>query len=166
MPILSQDIFEFVSRNADQTRRLGARLGTLLEGGDVIALEGDLGAGKTVLAQGIGRGWGAQDPLISPTFVLMRRHERLHSAQKLYHIDFYRLQPAEIEHLGLDEILGAVANIAVIEWADRAPEMIPEAHLWITLRWADEYRRTLTFRAAGERHTALLENFRREIIGR
>ncbi len=166
MPILNQNTFEFVSRNADQTRRLGARLGTLLQGGDVLALEGNLGAGKTVLAQGVGRGWGAQEPLISPTFVLIRRHERLHDSQKLYHIDFYRLQSAEIASLGLEEILGAPGAIAVIEWADRAPEIIPEEHLWITLRWLDEYRRTLTFRAAGSRHTALLENFRREIIGR
>lgn len=166
MPILSPDILEFVSRNVDQTRRLGARLGTLLEGGDVIALEGDLGTGKTVLAQGIGRGWGAQDPLISPTFVLVRQHERPHSSQKLYHIDFYRLQPAEVGALGLDDILGAPEHIAVIEWADRAPDIIPPAHLWITLRWVDEYRRALTFRAAGERHMTLLEKFRREIIGR
>lgn len=166
MPILNQNTLEFVSRNADQTRRLGARLGALLEGGDVVALEGDLGTGKTVLAQGIGRGWGAQDPLISPTFVLMRRHERLHSPEKLYHIDFYRLQAAEIEQLGLEEILGAAGNIAVVEWADRAPKVIPEEHLWIALRWLDEYRRTLTFNAAGGRHTALLEHFRKEIIGR
>jgi len=166
MPILNQDTFEFVSRNADQTRRLGARLGVLLEGGDIIALEGNLGAGKTVLAQGIGRGWGAQDPLISPTFVLMRRHTRLHDRQKLYHIDFYRLQPAEIAHLGLEEILGMPGNIAVIEWADRAPEIISGDYLRITLNCLDEYRRTLTFHAAGERHNALLENFGKEIIGR
>ena len=74
MPILNQNTFEFVSRNADQTRRLGARLGTLLQGGDVLALEGNLGTGKTVLAQGVGRGWGAQEPLIIPTSVLFRRH--------------------------------------------------------------------------------------------
>ena len=166
MPILNQDTFEFVSRNVDQTRRLGARLGVLLEGGDIIALEGNLGAGKTVLAQGIGRGWGAQDPLISPTFVLMRRHTRLHDQQKLYHIDFYRLQPTEIAHLGLEEILGMPGNIAVIEWADRAPEIISGDYLRITLNCLDEYRRTLTFHAAGDRHNALLENFRKEIIGR
>lgn len=166
MPILSQDVFEFVSRNPDQTRRLGARLGTLLEGGDIIALAGELGAGKTVLAQGIGRGWGAQDPLISPTFVLIRRHERLHNPQKLYHIDFYRLQPGEIADLGLEEILGTPGNIAIVEWADRAPAVIPEEHLWVTLRWLDEYRRTLTFQATGDRHTALLDTFCKEVMGR
>ena len=71
-------------------------------------------AGKTVLAQGVGRGWGAQEPLISPTFVLVRRHERLHDSQKLYHIDFYRLQSAEIASLGLEEILGAPGAVAMI----------------------------------------------------
>ncbi|MBN1259858.1 MAG: tRNA (adenosine(37)-N6)-threonylcarbamoyltransferase complex ATPase subunit type 1 TsaE [Anaerolineae bacterium] len=167
MPILSQDTLEFISRNADQTRRLGARLGTLLVGGDVIALEGDLGSGKTVLAQGIGRGWGANTPLISPTFVLMRRHLRLQNNHRLYHIDFYRLEATtEIENLGLEELLGEPDIVCVVEWADRAPHIFPEEHLWVTLRWLDEFRRTLTFRAQGKRHNTLLEQFRKEIIGR
>ena len=71
-PILDQHTLEFMSRSPDQTQRLGARLGALLQGGDVICLEGPLGSGKTCLAQGIGRGRGIGQTLVSPSFVLFR----------------------------------------------------------------------------------------------
>lgn len=167
MPILNPNTLEFISRHPDQTRRLGARLGALLQGGTVIALEGTLGTGKTVLAQGIGRGWGATSRLISPTFVLVRRHERPQDDDYLYHIDLYRLaSEMEIVDLGLSDHLGAADTVCIIEWADRAPGLLPESHLWVTLAWVDEFRRTLTFRASGAEHQALLETFRKEIIGR
>lgn len=167
MPILSPDTLEFISRSPEQTRRLGARLGTLLEGGEVLALEGDLGAGKTVFAQGIGEGWGATAPLISPTFVLIRQHRRPQNDVLLYHIDLYRLtSPDEIAGLGLDEMLGDPGAICLVEWPNRAPEIFAGAHMWITLQWVDEFRRTLTIRAEGDEHRQLLDTFRKEILGR
>ena len=72
MVLLEEHQLEFTSRSVDQTQRLGARLGTLLRGGDVICLQGPLGSGKTSLTQGIGRGWGARQQLVSPSFVLIR----------------------------------------------------------------------------------------------
>jgi tRNA threonylcarbamoyladenosine biosynthesis protein TsaE len=69
MPILNANTLEFVSRSPEQTRRLGMRLGALMQAGDVICLSGDLGSGKTTLVQGIARGWGSLDPVSSPTFV-------------------------------------------------------------------------------------------------
>ncbi len=166
MPLLDAQSLEFISRSARQTIRLGSRLGALLRGGDVIALEGDLGAGKTAFAQGIGRGWGALDPLLSPTFVLIRRHERPQNQRHLYHIDLYRLHSLEeIIDLGLEELLGNQNAVCVVEWADRARELFPPEHLWIELRWLDEYRRALTFRPKGKRHTTLLQHFRQEIVG-
>ncbi|MFP4343084.1 MAG: tRNA (adenosine(37)-N6)-threonylcarbamoyltransferase complex ATPase subunit type 1 TsaE [Anaerolineales bacterium] len=166
MPILDADTLEFISRSARQTARLGARLGTLLKDGDVVALEGDLGTGKTVFAQGIGRGWGATTPLTSPTFILIRRHERPQGDLRLYHIDLYRLDAVEeIIDLGLEELLGESRAVSVVEWANRAPEIFPEEHLWVHLRWIDEYRRALTFRARGERHGRLLQHYRKEILG-
>ena len=167
MPILNPNTLEFISRHPDQTRRLGARLGALIEGGTIIALEGTLGAGKTVLAQGIGRGWGATSRLISPTFVLVRRHERPQDDDYLYHIDLYRLSlETEAVDLGLSDVLGALDTVCIIEWADRAPGLLPDDYLWVTLAWVDEFRRTLTFRASGASCQALLETFRKEIIGR
>ncbi len=166
MPILTADTLEFISRNPEQTRRLGARLGHLLRGGEVIALVGELGSGKTVLAQGIGEGWGAMQPLISPTFILIRRHERPRDETYLYHVDLYRLEEAaEAEALGLTELMGEPEAIVVVEWADRAPKLFPEDRLWVELRWLDDYRRILTFRAQGERHRALLNEFRARLIG-
>ncbi len=106
-PILNQHTLEFVSRSPDQTRRLGARLGTLLHAGAVICLEGALGAGKTCLAQGIGRGWGVEQRLISPTFVLVREYARPEDSVKLHHIDLYRIAGVEEAWgLGIDEFLG------------------------------------------------------------
>ncbi len=167
MPILSRDTLEFISRSPDQTRRLGARLGTLLRGGEVIALEGELGAGKTVLAQGIGTGWGAASPLISPTFVLIRQHTRPRDAMRLYHIDFYRLtSTAEVWALGVEELLGAPDAVCVVEWPEKARELFPPEHLWVSLRWLEDYRRSLLFRASGRHHRALLEQFRKELVGR
>lgn len=167
MPILEADALEFISRSPTQTRRLGARLGAHLQGGDVIALEGDLGSGKTVFTQGIGRGWGATSSLISPTYVLIRRHERPQDRVKLYHIDLYRLNSLmEVIGLGVEELLGAPDAVCVIEWADRAPEVFPDDRLWVTLRWMEEYRRALTFRSQGKRHETLLQKYRKEIVGR
>jgi len=167
MPIFDAETFEFISRNTEQTRRLGARLGAHLQAGDVIALVGDLGSGKTVFAQGLGAGWGVTDPLLSPTFVLIRRHTRPGNRVHLYHIDLYRLEtPAAIASLGLEDLLGQDQAICIVEWADRAPELFPPEHLWVTLHPLDEQRRSLVFRASGTRHRALLETFRKEVLGR
>jgi len=78
MPILDPNSMEFISRSAEQTRRVGMRLGTLLQTGDVICLIGDLGSGKTTFVQGLASGWGSLDPVSSPTFVLVNvyRHPR------------------------------------------------------------------------------------------
>jgi len=166
MPILSPDAIEFISRSPEQTRRVGARLGMLLSGGDIIALEGNLGAGKTVLAQGIGIGWGATTALISPTFIIIRRHARHQDDGHFYHIDLYRIASlAEAEDLGLTELLGDPSTVCVVEWAERAADLFPQETLWVSLRTLDEQRRSLTFRANGDRHHAIQERLRKELIG-
>ncbi len=166
MPILSPDAIEFISRSPEQTRRVGARLGMLLSGGAVVALEGNLGTGKTVLAQGIGIGWGATTSLISPTFIIIRRHTRNQDDEHFYHIDLYRIAgSAEAEALGLTELLGDPGTVCVVEWAERAADLFPEERLWVTLRTLDEQRRSLTFRATGDRHRAIQEKLRKELAG-
>lgn len=167
MPILDAETLEFISRNATQTQRLGERLGALLQGGDTLALVGELGTGKTVFAQGVGKGWGALSLLTSPSFVLIRRHERPQNTLKLYHVDLYRLNSLrEVRNLGLEELLGDPQAICIVEWAGRATAVFPEECLWVTLRGLDESRRSLIFRARGRRHRDLLQQFRKEIIGR
>lgn len=165
-PILNQHTLEFVSRSPDQTRRLGARLGALLQGGDVICMEGPLGSGKTCLAQGIGRGWGVGRTLISPSFVLVREYTRPTDTVRLYHVDLYRVSGAgEALSLGMAEFLGDEHAVCIIEWAERAQSLIPVEHLWVNLESADQTRRALYFVAQGERHTELLREFRRVTFG-
>ncbi|MBN1977466.1 MAG: tRNA (adenosine(37)-N6)-threonylcarbamoyltransferase complex ATPase subunit type 1 TsaE [Anaerolineae bacterium] len=165
-PILDEHTLEFVSRSPEQTRRLGARLGALLKGGEVICLEGSLGSGKTCLAQGIGRGWGVSQTLISPTFVLVREYAHPGDAVTLYHVDLYRISGTEEAlTLGVDEFLGDKHAICVIEWAERSRSLMPEEHLWVQLEFADPMRRAMYFTAQGERHTALLQEFRHVAFG-
>ncbi len=166
MPILTKDTLEFISRSPDQTLRVGARLGRHLNGGDILALEGDLGSGKTVFAQGIGMGWGASSRLVSPTYVLVRRHRRHQDALELYHVDLYRLTTAaEVEMLGLEEVIGAPETVSLVEWPERHMGLFPQDRLWVHLRILDEYRRSLVFQAQGDRHQALLNQFRQELLG-
>ncbi len=120
MPILTKDTLEFISRSPDQTLRVGARLGRHLNGGDILALEGDLGSGKTVFAQGIGMGWGASSRLVSPTYVLVRRHRRHQDALRaLPHRSLPANHRCRVEMLGLEEVIGAPETVSLVEWPER-----------------------------------------------
>jgi tRNA threonylcarbamoyladenosine biosynthesis protein TsaE len=165
-PILDERTLEFVSRSPEQTQRLGARLGALLQGGDVACLEGPLGSGKTCLVQGIGRGWGVAQTLISPSFVLVREYARPADSVRLYHVDLYRISGAEEAlGLGVQEFLGDAHAVGVIEWAERARALTPSEHLWIRLEMSGPTQRVLYFTAQGERHMALLQDFRQDAFG-
>ncbi len=115
-------------RTADPaaTRRLGAELARRLAPAGVLLLSGDLGAGKTVLAQGVAAGLGIDPAEVqSPTYTLIREH-RAPSGARLIHLDLYRLEPQEALELGLEEVLAAPA-VKVVEWAERLPWAVPGA---------------------------------------
>ncbi|MCZ2095140.1 MAG: tRNA (adenosine(37)-N6)-threonylcarbamoyltransferase complex ATPase subunit type 1 TsaE [Anaerolineae bacterium] len=125
MPILREGELDLISHSAEQTRRLGMRLGTLLQAGDVICLSGDLGAGKTAFASGIGAGWGATVSVTSPTFNLVHEHEREEDDQLLYHLDCYRIHsPGDAMTIGLDDILSGRGPV-VIEWPEHIEAVLP-----------------------------------------
>jgi tRNA threonylcarbamoyladenosine biosynthesis protein TsaE len=108
--------------SAEATQALGARLGRLARPGDVFALHGDLGAGKTCLVQGIARGLGVTTPVTSPTFILVAEHA---GRLPLLHVDLYRTESlAEVRALGLEDLVGREA-VTVIEWAERAGLLLP-----------------------------------------
>ena len=110
--------------------------------------------------------WGATTRLLSPTYVLVRRHQRHQDDLLLYHIDLYRLTSiVEIEMLGLDEMLDDPRSSCLVEWPDRHPGLFDEEYLWIHFHMLDAYRRSLMFRAYGERHQAILDHFRQELLG-
>ncbi len=144
----------------EATRRLGECLAGALGVGDVIALNGELGAGKTVFVQGLAAGLGAIGRVTSPTFVIVRRHQTTPpgAAPLLYHVDAYRLTGGdELLDMGLDDWLadGAVA----IEWAANVAEALPPDHLEIDFRHVGDAR-VLTVLAHGPRARELLEHLR------
>ena len=125
------------SRGADDTLAVGAALGRLLLPGDVLVLSGTLGAGKTTLTQGLARGLGIEDYVTSPTFTLVNEYRPRAAGPALYHVDLYRTSgAAEALDLGLDEYLGLAdlpAGVAVVEWAERAPDALPAEYLLIRI---------------------------------
>jgi tRNA threonylcarbamoyladenosine biosynthesis protein TsaE len=165
-PILDPHSLECPSHSADQTQRLGVRLGELLQAGDLICLEGTLGAGKTCLAQGIGRGCGVSESLISPTFTFIHEYKLAKNYSVLYHVDLYRISSAlEAVGLGLDDYLDDRSAITVIEWPEHAEELLPEERLWVSIRLIEGNKRILLFSAYGTHHEALLRKFRRRAFG-
>lgn len=113
------------SASEDETRALGAKLASELTPRGVLLLEGDLGAGKTVLAQGIAAGLGIDPRQVqSPTYTLIREHRG--ALGRLVHADLYRLEPAEAAALGLEELATGEA-VVVVEWAERLPFALPGA---------------------------------------
>ena len=152
--------WRFFSADAAETDGLGMRLGRLLIEGDVVCLSGDLGAGKTVLARGIGKGWGARPALTSPTYNLAHEHKRRGDRLRLYHIDLYRIgEAAEAPSLGFDDILDS-GDILIIEWAERIRELLPRERLRIRMDLAREPGRMISARAWGSRHLELLKAWR------
>ena len=131
-----------VTNSAAETKALGEKLASRLKAGDVVALEGELGAGKSELARGIARGLGVTETVTSPSFTILNVYES--GRCPLYHFDWYRLESEEeLYELGMDEYLGG-DGIAVIEWAERCPEAAPENVLRIRLEVTGGESRRIT----------------------
>jgi tRNA threonylcarbamoyladenosine biosynthesis protein TsaE len=120
---------------ADETQQLGAAIAELVRAGDLVLLAGELGAGKTALVQGLGRGLGITEPIISPTFMLARQHDG--GRIVLYHLDVYRLeQMHEVFDVGLPELLDE-GGVTVIEWGDVIAPALPADFLEVRLRFGE-----------------------------
>jgi tRNA threonylcarbamoyladenosine biosynthesis protein TsaE len=154
------DVF---SRSPEQTRRIGMRLGAALQPGDVICLQGDLGAGKTTFVQGMAHGWGSLDAVSSPTFIIVNVYRRADEA-RLFHMDAYRLDSTpEAEELDLDSMLAQGALL--IEWPERIGDLLPDERLWIQFEHVDDEERELKFKPTGTRYTALADQVREAVYG-
>ncbi len=151
-----------ITHSTEETEALGQALGRLLQPGDVVALIGELGAGKTCLTRGIARGLGIDEPVTSPTFILVAEY-RTAAGFPLYHADCYRLTDAshEAQDIGLDELL-LDDGVAVVEWAERIEPLLPPDHLRITLAVLDDTRRQLTFAPYGRRAAELVHRINGE----
>ena len=141
------------SGSAEETRRLGERLGRLLRAGDVVLLSGELGAGKTVFVQGLARGLGFDGSVSSKSFVLLGEYS---GRVTLYHADLYRLEaPDEVEELALDEV--SADGVLVVEWPERAGNgMLPEESLRIDFEVTGEETRAMRVGGRGERAIELM----------
>lgn len=130
-----------ISRSYDETFSLARDLASECVPGTVIALQGELGAGKTVFTKGLGAGLSITEEITSPTFNLMERYE---GRLPLYHFDLYRIDfIEEFDNLGFQEIWNG-DGVSVIEWADRASALLPESRIEITISYLDDNERRIT----------------------
>jgi tRNA threonylcarbamoyladenosine biosynthesis protein TsaE len=149
--------FETTTHSAEETRTVGERLGRNITAATTIALIGDLGSGKTVFVQGIGRGLHvpAEYYITSPTFTLINEYP---GRLRLHHVDLYRIEdPIDIEEIGLHEIMGG-DGVTVIEWAERLGGELPAQHICIHLELSNDQARHMTITAAGSAAVAMLKN--------
>lgn len=132
---------ERCTQSPEATEAFGRALAACLRGGEAIALHGDLGAGKTVLARGLARGLGIAEAVRSPTFTIVQEYAG--TSLRLYHIDLYRLAGAEAAlAFGIEEYLGDRDAVTVVEWAERAPELFAASawHVYLTHAGPEERR--------------------------
>jgi tRNA threonylcarbamoyladenosine biosynthesis protein TsaE len=149
-----------ISCSAKQTQRIGELLAQWLLPGDVVCLQGDLGSGKTCFSQGIARGLGVKPAVTSPTFIIINEYGLSGPARKLRHIDLYRVESVgEARNLGLEDYLYG-DSICVIEWAERALEILPSERLWTMLRYQSDTVRELAFDGQGEHYRELVQRLR------
>jgi tRNA threonylcarbamoyladenosine biosynthesis protein TsaE len=150
-------MFVAASRSTRETKAWGRRLASILVGGELLALEGALGAGKTCFVKGLGRGLGLlEEQILSPTFTMIQEH---HGRVPLYHIDLYRLEDVALEELGLREYLFSDA-IAAVEWFERLREAQALERLVIRIEFAGAGRRRIEFAAFGSRYSEILKRLK------
>jgi tRNA threonylcarbamoyladenosine biosynthesis protein TsaE len=148
----------FETHSPAETKRLGERLARLLRPGDVLFLQGELGAGKTCLAQGIGRGLKVAEAVKSSSFVLVNEY---HGRLTVHHADLFRLDdPEEVADLALGET--ASDGVLLVEWPERAEAALPEEHLLVRFEVVDFRTRRIGVSALGERYEAAVEALRRD----
>lgn len=116
---------EVITKNIEETQLFAEKFAKNLQGGDVVLLYGNLGAGKTTFVQGLAKGLGITHRIISPTFIILRTYQFVKG--NFYHVDLYRLgREKEIEDIGLLDLIGKPENIVVIEWPEKLGKLLPK----------------------------------------
>ncbi len=144
----------YMTQTPEETMALGKALGTLLQGGELLALEGDLGAGKTHFIKGLALGMGVAETVTSPTFNLIHEYS---GRLPLAHFDVYRLDsPAELENLGYEAYFYG-SGVTAVEWSDQIQAYLPVDYLKIRFTAAGPQQRLIQFIPMGEGFGSLLE---------
>ncbi|NLW22142.1 MAG: tRNA (adenosine(37)-N6)-threonylcarbamoyltransferase complex ATPase subunit type 1 TsaE [Tissierellia bacterium] len=138
-----------------ETEEFGKKLGSILKGGDVLSLSGDLGAGKTTLTKSIGIGLGVEDYITSPTFTLINEYQ---GRVPLYHFDVYRLEGKEdLLDLGYEDYFYS-NGVTIVEWGDRIEDILPEDRVNIEIEKTDqEDERIITISGQGKRYNEIVK---------
>lgn len=137
-----------LSSSPAQTRALGAKLARVLCPGDVLILQGDLGAGKSEFTRGIAQGLGISGPIPSPSFTILNVYED--GTMPLYHFDWYRLNSSEeLYEMGMDEYLVG-EGVSVVEWPSQCPDAVPEDCLEVVFHILDETNRNIELISKGQ----------------
>lgn len=142
----------------EETKEFGIKLGKLLNGGDILCLNGDLGAGKTTLTKSIGIGLGVTDYITSPTFALINEYE---GRVPVYHFDVYRLENVEdLYDLGFDDYFYG-KGISIIEWADKIEKLLPEERIVLDIeKGEDENSRVINITGYGNSYSRVIKELR------
>lgn len=140
----------YISKSAEETEAIGKELGSKLKKGQVISLRGSLGAGKTVFAKGIARALGINESIVSPTFTLVQEYD---GAEKLYHLDIYRLSGEdEFESMGGEEFLYP-DGITLIEWSEKIEDMLPDDTLFVNIEIEDNQDRVIEIKGGEDEYS-------------
>ena len=146
---------KLISNHPQKTKKLGRWLSRFLMPGDLVKLSGDLGAGKTTFAQGIAEGLEVAGYVPSPTFIIVHRHEGVYP---LFHIDLYRLSnPLELKDLAIDEMLEE--GIVLVEWPEKAEQLIGHSHLRVSFEYDNETHRSIEFTEMNDRFEEIFRTF-------
>ncbi|MDO8240531.1 MAG: tRNA (adenosine(37)-N6)-threonylcarbamoyltransferase complex ATPase subunit type 1 TsaE [Candidatus Moranbacteria bacterium] len=160
---------EFITNNFKETQKLGELLALELQGGEVLCMEGDLGAGKTTFTQGLLKGLKVKGPYTSPTFLIMKEYRITQNVERktwnakrklksdaihdprstihgIYHIDAYRIDEKDLLNLGWEEIVADDKNIVIVEWSERVKKILPKDALKIKFEWLDKNQRKICFK--------------------
>ena len=149
----------FQTQSTSETIRIGKGIGSFLRSGDVVALAGDLGTGKTQFIKGLAAGMGVGKPtyISSPSFTLINEYP---GKVAFYHIDLFRLRSEkEAEELGLEEYFQS-EGITAIEWADKIPSLLPKENLWVHIHYTGKNTRSIEMIPKGKRYEELIKKFK------
>ncbi|WP_050354020.1 tRNA (adenosine(37)-N6)-threonylcarbamoyltransferase complex ATPase subunit type 1 TsaE [Gottschalkia purinilytica] len=153
-----KQLIKITTSSPEETKNIGYRLGKLLKGGEIICMNGDLGAGKTTLTQSIAEGLEVNDYVTSPTFTIVNEYEGRH---KLYHFDVYRIgEIDEMYDLGYEEYFYS-DGVTIIEWSSMIEEILPKERLNIEIRKGySSDNRELIINSFGERYDEIIKELK------